>query len=72
MDKRSSSLAQAAVDRAREAALRLAQILDTKRPVATRVWKPALGMVAAFSVVCLALLPHAPQFVAFDRGLIAV
>jgi hypothetical protein len=25
-------------------------------------------MVAAFSVVCLALLPHAPQFVAFDRG----
>ncbi len=73
VDKRwSSSLAHAAVDRAREAALRLAQILDTKRPVATRVWKPALGMVAAFSVVCLALLPHAPQFVAFDRGLIAV
>jgi len=59
------SMAQAAVDRAREASLRLAQILDTKRPVATRVWKPALGMVAAFSVVCLA---HAPQFVAFDRG----
>jgi beta-lactamase regulating signal transducer with metallopeptidase domain len=66
--RRSSSLAHAAVDRAREAALRLAQILDAKRPVATRVWKPALGMVAAFSVVCLALLPHAPQFVAFDRG----
>src|SRR5208282_3161604 len=62
------SMAQAAVDRAREASLRLAQILDTKRPVATRVWKPALGMVAAFSVVCLALLPHAPQFVAFDRA----
>jgi len=62
------SMAQAAVHRAREASLRLAQILDTKRPVATRVWKPALGMVAAFSVVCLALLPHAPQFVAFDRG----
>jgi len=62
------SMAQAAVDRAREASLRLAQILDTKRPVATRVWKPALAMVAAFSVVCLALLPHAPQFVAFDQG----
>jgi beta-lactamase regulating signal transducer with metallopeptidase domain len=68
VDKRwSSSLAHAAVDRAREAALRLAQILDTKRPVATRVWKPALSMVAAFSVVCLMVLPHAPQFVAFDR-----
>jgi len=59
-------LAQAAVHRAREASLRLAQILDRNRPVATRVWKPALGMVAAFSVICLA---HAPQFVAFDRGL---
>src|ERR1022692_2519496 len=67
-EPRSSSLAHAAVDRAREAALRLAQILATKRPVATRVWKPALAMVAAFSVVCLALLPHAPQFVAFDQG----
>ena len=66
--RRSSSLAHAAIDRGREAALRLAQILDTKRPVATRVWKPALAMVAAFSVVCLALLPHAPQFVAFDQG----
>ncbi len=64
------SMAQAAVDRAREAALRLARILDAKRPVATRVWKPALGMVAAFSVVCLMVVPHAPQFVAFDRGML--
>jgi hypothetical protein len=68
-DKR-RSMAQAAVDRAREASLRLARILDTKRPVATRVWKPALGMVGAFSIVCLAVLPHAPQFVAFDRGML--
>ena len=66
VDKR-WSMAQAAVDRAREASLRLAQILDANRPVATRVWKPALGMVGAFSMVCLAVLPHAPQFVAFDR-----
>ena len=47
VDKR-RSMAQAAVDRAREAALRLAQILDTKRPVATRVWKPALGWSPLF------------------------
>jgi beta-lactamase regulating signal transducer with metallopeptidase domain len=46
------SMAQAAVHRAREAALRLARILDTNRPVATRVWKPALAMVGAFSVIC--------------------
>jgi len=63
------SMAQAAVDRAREASLRLARILDANRPVVTRVWKPALGMVGAFSMVCLAVLPHAPQFVAFDRGI---
>src|SRR5208283_3702347 len=62
------SLAQAAVDRVREASLRLAQILDTNRPVATRVWKPALGMVGAFSMVCLMALPLVPQFVGFDRG----
>jgi len=63
------SMAQAAVDRARVASLRLAQILDKNRPAATRVWKPALGMAGAFSVVCLMALPLAPQFVAFDRGM---
>ena len=61
-------MAQAAVHRAHEASLRLAQILDTNRPAATRVWKPALGMVGVFSMVCLIALPHTPQFVAFDRG----
>jgi len=65
------SMAQAAVHRAREASLRLAQILDANRPLATRVWKPALGMIGAFSVVCLAVLPHAPQLVAFDPGAMA-
>jgi hypothetical protein len=65
------SMAQAAVHRAREASLRLAQILDKNRPAATRVWKPALAMVGVFSVVCLMALPHAPRFVAFDRGAVA-
>jgi len=63
------SLAQAAVRRAREASLRLEQILDANRPAATRVWKPFLGVVAVFSMVCLLVLPHAPQFVAFDRSM---
>ena len=62
------SMAQAVVDRAREASLRLARILDANRPVATRVWKPALGVIGVFSMLCLVALPHAPQFVAFDRG----
>ncbi len=68
LSHRRRAMAQAAVDRAREASLRLAQILDTNRPVSTRVWKPALGMIGAFSMVCLMALPLAPQFVAFDRG----
>src|SRR6202140_5321068 len=58
------SMAQAAVHRAREASLRLAQILDKNRPAATRVWKPAVAMVGAFSVACPIALPLAPQFVA--------
>ena len=65
------SMAQAAVHRAREASLRLAQILDKNRPAATRVWKPALAIVGVFSIFCLALLPLAPQFVRFDRGALA-
>ena len=63
------SMAQAAVHRAREASLRLAQILDKNRPVATRVWRPAVGIVGTFSLVCLLALPHAPQLVGFERGL---
>ena len=66
---RELAMAQAAVHRAREASLRLAQILDTNRPVATRVWKPALALVGVFSVACLIALPLAPQFVAFDSGI---
>ncbi|HLX84095.1 MAG TPA: M56 family metallopeptidase [Terriglobales bacterium] len=62
------SMAQAAVNRAREASLRLARILDKNRPVATRVWTPALAMAGVFSVACLMALVHAPQIVAFDRN----
>jgi beta-lactamase regulating signal transducer with metallopeptidase domain len=62
------SMAQAAVHRAHEAALRLARILDKNRPVATRVWKPAIGMVGAFSLVCLVALSQVPHFIAFDHA----
>ncbi|MGA2967233.1 MAG: M56 family metallopeptidase [Terriglobales bacterium] len=68
LPQRQRSLAQAAVNRAREASLRLARILDANRPAATRVWKPALAIVGVFSLACLILLPRAPQFVAFDRA----
>src|ERR1700687_1398156 len=68
LSQRRWSMSQAAGHRAREASLRLAQILDRTRPAATRVWKPALGMVGGSSLVCLMAFPHAPQFVAFARG----
>ena len=68
LSHRGWSMAQAAVNRAREASLRLAQILDKNRPAATRIWKPAIGMVGAFSLVCLMTLAETPQIVAVDSG----
>jgi len=64
--RRGWAMAQAAVHRAQEASLRLAQILDTGRPNSKHVWKPALGLVGVFSLVCLAVMPGAPKFVAFE------
>jgi hypothetical protein len=66
--RRSLAMAQAAVHRAREASLRLAQILDSRRSRSQSMWKPALGMVGAFSLACLILVPRGPQFVAFDQN----
>jgi len=67
--RRAVAMAQAAVHHAHEASLRLARILDAGRPQATKNgWEPALGCVAAFSMIFLALAPHTPQFVAFDHG----
>jgi beta-lactamase regulating signal transducer with metallopeptidase domain len=63
--RRGWAMAQAAVRRAREASLRLARILDVGRPHTRNVWKPALGLVGAFSLLCLVVLPSVPQFVAF-------
>jgi beta-lactamase regulating signal transducer with metallopeptidase domain len=64
--RRTLSLAQAAVGRMQQTAQRVARILDADRPGATRVWKPALALVATFSAACLIALPHAPKLVAFD------
>jgi beta-lactamase regulating signal transducer with metallopeptidase domain len=67
--RRGLAMAQAAVSRVRQTSQRVAQILDTKRPGATRVWKPALGMVAAFAMVCVGLLSRTPELVSFqDRA----
>jgi hypothetical protein len=65
--RRGWTMAQAAVHRAREASLRVAQILDAHRPHAKHIWKPTLGIVGAFSLACLMVVPHVPDVVGFDR-----
>ncbi len=66
--RRGWAMAQALVHRARESSLRVAQILDAGRPNSKHVWKPALGLVGVFSLVCIAVVPSAPKFVAFSAG----
>jgi beta-lactamase regulating signal transducer with metallopeptidase domain len=65
------AMAQAAVSRAREASLRLAQILSKNRLPAARGWAPAVSVAGVFAVMCLAAASHAPQFIAFEPGVTA-
>lgn len=63
--QRTLSLTQAAVSRMRQTSRRVAQILDADRPGATRVWKPALGLIATLAVVCGVSQSKVPGLVAF-------
>lgn len=65
---RTLALTQAAVSRMRQTSHRVAQILDAQRPGATRVWKPALGLVTTFAVICGISQLRAPELVAFRDG----
>jgi len=60
------ALAQAALGRAHQTSQRIMQILDTGRPKATRVWKPALGLVTAMSAVAIMAVPYTPNLVSFE------
>jgi hypothetical protein len=64
--RRGLALAQAVVNRMHQTSLRVSQILDLNRSRATRVWKPAVYSLAAFSLVCVVSLSHAPQLVTFE------
>jgi len=64
--RRGLAMAQAAVSKMRQTSRRVAQILDVNRPVATRVWKPALGLVTVFSTICLVVMSRAPVLVGFQ------
>jgi beta-lactamase regulating signal transducer with metallopeptidase domain len=63
---RALTLAQALVSRMRHMSLRVAQILDAKRPNHTGLWKPILGLSAGMLALVFGAAPYAPQFVAFQ------
>ncbi len=64
--RRSIAMAQAAISRAHEMSLRVAQILDLDRPTATKVFRPALAAVAAFAGLCIVMIPGLPRLIAFQ------
>jgi hypothetical protein len=66
--QRGWTMAQALVHRAREASLRLAQILDRNRPAATQVSRPVMGLICGLVVLCVTAASYAPQFVTIDRN----
>jgi beta-lactamase regulating signal transducer with metallopeptidase domain len=66
--RRSMALAQAAVGRIRQTSLRIAQILNPSRSAITaRSWKPAVAVVAGFSIACAIGVSRAPQLIAFQN-----
>ncbi len=66
--RRGLALAQAAVSKMRQTTLRVAQILDGSSSAATRVWKPALGLVTVASGIFVVALARAPELVAFRES----
>jgi hypothetical protein len=51
------------VDRVRQLTLRVTRILDGNRPSSTRLWKPAVPMVAAIAVLCAVSTSSTPDLV---------
>jgi beta-lactamase regulating signal transducer with metallopeptidase domain len=65
--ERSVALAQAAIGRIRQTSLRVARILDAKRPTGIgRSWKPAVSLVGAFAIACVLCISRAPRLIAFN------
>jgi hypothetical protein len=65
---RALTLAQAVLGRVRQTSLRIAQILNADRPSGTRVWRPALAVMAALSVAVFLAVPYTPELVAIQSA----
>jgi len=66
--RRGFALAQAAVGRLHHMSVRVAQILDEKRPSATKVWRPAPVLLTGLSIACLMAVSDAPRLVSFENS----
>jgi BlaR1 peptidase M56 len=65
--QRSVALAQALLGRFRQTSTRVAQILASDRPKGDqRGWKPAVGLVASFAVICGVVAARAPRLISFS------
>jgi len=65
VSRRGFGLAQAAVKRVRDISSRITRILDSKRGSRISLWKPALALVAVFSVLSSFASLHIPQLISF-------
>lgn len=63
---RGLALAQALVSRMHQMSLRVAQILDAKRPQRTGIWKPAISLSAGLLAMVIGVAPYMPRLVAFE------
>jgi hypothetical protein len=70
--RRGIALAQAAVSHVRQTRLRVLQILNTDGPAVTTVWKPALALMTAFSMLSVSAVNWIPQMVSFRQAVPAL
>jgi beta-lactamase regulating signal transducer with metallopeptidase domain len=64
--RRGLALAQAAVSRVQQLSVRIARILDARRSQSTRLWVPALSLVAVASVAGSVSIAWMPRLVTFQ------
>jgi hypothetical protein len=65
--RRALALAQGALGRMRQNSLRIAQILDPRRPRSSGGWRTAMAAVAGVVVVAFVATPYSPEIISFQQ-----
>lgn len=65
---RELALVHAVVGRVKQISYRVRRILDSKRPTATRVWRPVAGLVTVLSGAAMVAGPYTPRLVSFQQA----